>query len=392
MSRNDKTGFGTRAIHAGQQPDPTTGAVMTPIYATSTYAQEGPGEHKGWEYSRSGNPTRKAFEDCLADLEGGTRGLAFASGLAAESCILEMLEPGDHVVAVDDLYGGSFRLFERVRRRSMGLDFTYVPADDTAAVEAAIRPDTKLIWIETPTNPLLKIADLAAIAAIARRHGVLTVADNTFCSPYIQRPIEQGIDIVVHSVTKYVNGHSDMVGGAIVIGDRPEVAEKLAFLQNATGGILSPFDSFLVLRGLKTLHLRMERHSSNGQKIAEWLVGRREAEAVFYPGLPDHPGHAIARRQMPGGFGGMISVRLKTDKAGAVRLLKAMKVFTLAESLGGVESLIGHPATMTHASIDPARRADLGITDGLVRLSVGVEDADDLIADLEQAFAVAEIG
>ncbi|GAA0584125.1 cystathionine gamma-synthase [Caenispirillum bisanense] len=392
MSRNDKTGFGTRAIHAGQQPDPTTGAVMTPIYATSTYAQEGPGEHKGWEYSRSGNPTRKAFEDCLADLEGGTKGLAFASGLAAESCILEMLEPGDHVVAVDDLYGGSFRLFERVRRRSMGLDFTYVPADDTAAVEAAIRPDTKLIWIETPTNPLLKIADLAAIAAIARRHGVLTVADNTFCSPYIQRPIEQGIDIVVHSVTKYVNGHSDMVGGAIVIGDRPEVAEKLAFLQNATGGILSPFDSFLVLRGLKTLHLRMERHSSNGQKIAEWLVGRREAEAVFYPGLPDHPGHAIARRQMPGGFGGMISVRLKTDKAGAVRLLKAMKVFTLAESLGGVESLIGHPATMTHASIDPARRADLGITDGLVRLSVGVEDADDLIADLEQAFAVAEIG
>ena len=392
MSRNDKTGFGTRAIHAGQQPDPTTGAVMTPIYATSTYAQEGPGEHKGWEYSRSGNPTRKAFEDCLADLEGGTKGLAFASGLAAESCILEMLEPGDHVVAVDDLYGGSFRLFERVRRRSMGLDFTYVAADDTAAVEAAIRPDTKLIWIETPTNPLLKIADLAAIAAIARRHGVLTVADNTFCSPYIQRPIEQGIDIVVHSVTKYVNGHSDMVGGAIVIGDRPEVAEKLAFLQNATGGILSPFDSFLVLRGLKTLHLRMERHSSNGQKIAEWLVGRREAEAVFYPGLPDHPGHAIARRQMPGGFGGMISVRLKTDKAGAVRLLKAVKVFTLAESLGGVESLIGHPATMTHASIDPARRADLGITDGLVRLSVGVEDADDLIADLEQAFAVAEIG
>lgn len=377
--------FGTRAIHAGQEPDPSTGAIMTPIYATSTYVQESPGVHKGFEYSRSQNPTRFAYERCLADLEGGTRGFAFASGLAAMATVLDLLATGDHVLASDDLYGGTFRLFERVRRRSAGLDFSFIDMSDPAAVRAALRPNTRMIWVETPSNPLLKIVDLSAIAAIAKERGALLVADNTFATPYLQRPIEFGFDIVVHSATKYLNGHSDIVNGAVVTADAA-LGERLAFLQNAVGAIASPFDSFLALRGLKTLHLRMERHCSNAQALAEWLAAHSAVERVMYPGLPTHPGHDIARRQMSA-FGGMISAVLRGDLAFARRVLERCRVFALAESLGGVESLIEHPAIMTHASVPAEQRRAAAISDTLIRISVGVEDFDDLRDDLAHALA-----
>ncbi len=379
--------FSTRAIHGGQWPDPTTGAVITPIYATSTYAQASPGEHKGFEYSRSQNPTRFAFERAVADLESGTQGYAFASGLAAISTFLEVLDAGDHVIASEDLYGGSFRLFDKVRKRSAGLEFSFVDMADLAAIEAAIRPNTKLIWVETPTNPLLRLADLAAIAALAKQHGLIAAADNTFASPYCQRPLEFGFDLVMHSTTKYISGHSDIVGGCLVVGQNAELAETVGFLQNAVGAVASPFDSFLALRGVKTLALRMQRHCENGLKIAQWLEGRSDIVQVIYPGLPSHPQHELARRQMTGGFGGMISAVLDRDLAGTRRMLERTRLFTLAESLGGVESLIEHPAIMTHASIPAETRNRIGIADSLIRLSVGIEDADDLIADLEQALA-----
>ncbi len=375
--------FGTRAIHAGQEPDPSTGAIMTPIYASSTYVQASPGVHKGFEYSRSQNPTRFAYERCVADLEGGTQGFAFASGLAAMSTILDLLNTGDHVVAGDDLYGGTFRLFERVRKRSAGLQFTFVDMSDTDALRGALRPNTRMVWVETPSNPLLKIVDLEAVAAIARQGGALTVADNTFATPYLQRPLELGFDIVVHSATKYLNGHSDMIGGIAVVRDA-ELAERLKFLQNAVGAIAGPFDSFLALRGLKTLHLRMERHCQSAMRLAEWLAGHKAVERVLYPGLESDPGHALAKRQMRA-FGGMISVVLKGDLEFTRGMLERCRVFALAESLGGVESLIEHPAIMTHASVPAEQRAAAGISDTLIRVSVGVEDVEDLREDLEQA-------
>ncbi|MGD0190568.1 MAG: cystathionine gamma-synthase [Rhizomicrobium sp.] len=382
--RKNRLAFSTRTIHAGQSPDPTTGAVMMPIYATSTYAQESPGVHKGYEYSRSQNPTRQAFERCIADLESGTDGYAFASGLAATATLLEVLDSGDHVIASEDIYGGTFRLFERVRKSSAGLKFSFVDMSDVRAIEAAFTPRTKLIWVETPTNPLLRLADLEAIAALAKRHGMIAAADNTFASPYVQRPLEMGFDIVVHSTTKYLNGHSDIVGGCAIVGDNAALAERMKFLQNAVGAIQGPFDSFLALRGVKTLALRMERHCANALKIARWLEPRADVERVIYPGLDSHPQHALARRQMSG-FGGIVTVILKRDLAGTKRFLERCHLFTLAESLGGVESLIEHPAIMTHASIPEAQRARIGISDSLVRLSCGVEDADDLIGDLDQA-------
>jgi cystathionine gamma-lyase len=383
--QKNRLAFSTRTIHAGQHHDPSTGAVMVPIYATSTYAQESPGVHKGYEYSRSQNPTRMAFERCIADLESGSDGYAFASGLAAISTILELLDSGSHIIASDDLYGGSFRLFDKVRRRSAGLEFSFVDMTSTAAVEAAIRPNTRMIWVETPTNPLLKLADLAGIAAVAKKRGLMTVADNTFASPYVQRPLEHGIDIVVHSTTKYLNGHSDVVGGCAVTNNA-DIAQRLKFLQNAIGAIAGPFDSFLALRGLKTLALRMERHCSNALKIARWLEASPKIGRVIYPGLESHPQYALAKKQMAA-FGGVISAEIKGDLATAKRFLERTRLFTLAESLGGVESLIEHPAIMTHASIPEDQRAMLGISDTLVRLSVGVEDADDLIDDLGQALA-----
>ena len=382
---NNRLAFSTRTVHAGQIHDPTTGAVMTPIYATSTYAQSSPGVHKGYEYARSQNPTRFAFERCVADLESGTAGFAFASGLAAAATVLELLDTGDHVIASDDLYGGSYRLFERVRRRSAGLDFTFLDMADLGALEAAITPKTRMLWVETPTNPTLKLVDLEAVAAMARRHGVICVADNTFATPYVQRPLELGFDIALHSVTKYLNGHSDMVGGVAVVGEDEDLSGRLKFLQNAAGAILGPFDSFLALRGLKTLALRMERHCASAAKIAAWLEGRAGVARVIYPGLPSHPQHALARKQMVGGFGGMVSVTLERDLEGTRRMLERTRLFTLAESLGGVESLIEHPAIMTHASIPEDQRRAMGIADGFIRLSVGVEDADDLIADLDEA-------
>lgn len=380
----DDLKLGTLAIHGGQSPDPSTGAVMQPIYATSTYAQSSPGVHQGFEYSRTHNPTRFAYERCVAALEGGTRGFAFASGLAATSTMLELLDSGDHVIAMDDLYGGSYRLFERVRRRSAGLDFSFVDLTDPAAFEAAITAKTKLVWIETPTNPLLKIVDIAAISAIAKRHGLLVAVDNTFASPMLQRPLEHGADIVMHSATKFINGHSDIVGGLLVVGDNPELAEQLAFLQNSIGAVQGPFDSFLALRGLKTLHLRMRAHCDNALALAQWLHGHDAVAEVIYPGLPEHPHHELAKRQMDG-FGGMLSIRLKGGYDAAKRFCERLELFTLAESLGGVESLVNHPAVMTHASIPPARRAELGIGDELVRLSVGVEDVGDLRRDLGRA-------
>jgi cystathionine gamma-lyase len=383
---SNRLAFETRAIHGGQHPDPTTGAVMVPIYATSTYAQESPGVHKGFEYSRSQNPTRFAFERAVADLESGVRGYAFSSGLAAISTILELLDAGGHVIASSDLYGGSFRLFDKVRRRSAGLAFSFVDLADTAAVEAAITPKTRLIWVETPTNPMLRLADLDALAALAKSRGVLIAADNTFASPYCQRPLEHGFDLVMHSTTKYLNGHSDVVGGVVVAGAEGEVADQMGFLQNAIGSVASPFDSFLALRGVKTLALRMERHCANAMAIATRLESHPAVKQVIYPGLASHPQHELARRQMYG-FGGMISVVLDRDLQGTLRALERTQLFTLAESLGGVESLIEHPAIMTHASIPPTARDALGISDSLIRLSVGVEDVDDLIADLEQALS-----
>lgn len=377
--------FDTLTVHAGYTPD-ATGAVMPAIYATSTYAQPAPGEHTGYEYSRSANPTRTALESAIAELEGGNRGYAFASGLAACSTVLELLDQGSHLVAVDDLYGGTYRLLEKVRSRTAGLRVTYVSPADLAGLEQAIEPDTKMIWVETPTNPLLKLADLSAIATIAKKHGLISVADNTFASPYIQRPLELGFDVVVHSATKYLNGHSDVVAGVAAVGNNPELAEQLGFLQNAVGGILDPFSSFLTLRGIRTLALRMERHSNSALRIAQWLEGQPQVEEVYYPGLPSHPQHALAARQMSS-FGGMISVRLKGDDAYARRVIKRSQLFTLAESLGGVESLISQPFSMTHASIPLEQRMKTGITPQLLRLSVGIEDAEDLIADLQQALA-----
>lgn len=386
MSDNALLQPGTLAIHGGQSPDPSTGAVMPPIYATSTYAQSSPGVHQGFEYSRTHNPTRFAYERCVAALEGGRSGFAFASGMAATSTLLELLDSGDHVVAMDDIYGGSYRLFERVRRRSAGLSFSFVDLTDPAAFEAAITPKTKLVWIETPTNPLLKIVDIAAIAAIAKRRGLLVAVDNTFASPILQRPLALGADIVMHSATKYLNGHSDMVGGMLVVGDNAELAEQVAFLQNSVGAVQGPFDSFLALRGLKTLHLRMRAHCENALALAEWLQTHPGVSEVIYPGLPSHPHHALAARQMAG-FGGMLSIRLKGGFEAAKRFCERLQLFTLAESLGGVESLVNHPAVMTHASIPSDRRAQLGIGDELVRLSVGVEDVGDLRRDLERALA-----
>jgi cystathionine gamma-lyase len=377
--------FATRAIHGGQEHDPTTGAVMVPIYATSTYAQASPGEHKGFEYSRSQNPTRFALERALADLESGTKGYAFASGLAAIATLLDALDAGDHVIASEDLYGGTFRLFDKVRARSAKLDFSFVDLADIAAVEAAITPKTKLIWAETPTNPMLRLCDLEAIAQLAKKRGLLAAADNTFASPYVQRPLELGFDLVMHSTTKYVGGHSDVVGGALIVGENADLRDKLTFLQNAVGAVAGPFDSYLTLRGLKTLALRMQRHCENGLAVARWFEGQKGVREVIYPGLPSHPQHALAKRQMAGGFGGMITVILDRDLTGTRRFLERTRLFTLAESLGGVESLIEHPAIMTHASIPAETRHRIGIADSLVRLSVGVEAADDLIADLDQA-------
>jgi cystathionine gamma-lyase len=377
--------FATRAIHAGQEPDPSTGAIMTPIYATSTYVQESPGKHKGYDYARSINPTRLAYERCIADLESGTRGFAFASGLAAMSTALELLDSGSHVVVSDDLYGGTFRLFEKVRKRSANLDFTYLDLTDASLFEKAIKPNTRMVWIETPSNPLLKIIDLSEISKTARGHNIIAVADNTFASPWIQRPLESGFDLVIHSATKYLNGHSDMVGGVAVVGEKKELGDQMAFLQNSVGGVAGPFDSFLVMRSLKTLALRMERHCANALEIARWLEEQPEVESVRYPGLKSHPQHDLARTQM-GAFGGMVTIVLKADLAGTRRFLENTHLFALAESLGGVESLINHPALMTHASVPKEQREALGVTDSLVRLSVGVEDVRDLIDDLKSAF------
>jgi cystathionine gamma-lyase len=378
--------FDTLAIHAGQAPDPTTGAVMTPVYLTSTYAQASPGVHKGYEYSRTQNPTRHALQDCLAALEGGGHGLAFASGLAATDAVLHLLEAGDHVLASDDVYGGTFRIFDKVYRRH-GLEFSYVDMSDPANVASGLRPNTRLVWIESPTNPMLKIVDLAEVARIARAHGARTVVDNTFATPYFQRPLALGIDVVAHSTTKYLNGHSDVIGGALVTRDAA-LAERLGFLQNAVGGVPSPLDSFLVLRGLKTLHVRMQRHAESALTVARWLEGRPQVERVTYPGLPSHPQHALAARQMSG-FGGMLTFVLKGGLPAARAFLEAVRVFTCAESLGGVESLIEHPAIMTHASVPPSIRAALGIDDGLIRISVGLEAVDDLVADLTRGLEAA---
>ena len=382
-------GFGTRAIHAGQSPDPTTGAVMTPVYYTSTYAQQAPGLHKGFEYSRSHNLTRYALEGNLASLEGAGAGggLCFASGLAATSTLMQLFDAGTHVIACDDLYGGTFRLFDKVYRR-LGFEFTYVdPLGGAAAVEAAVRPTTKLVWVETPTNPMLKLVDIATVAEVCRKHKLLLAVDNTFMTPYFQRPLELGADVVAHSLTKYLNGHSDVVGGALIVKD-PELRDRLAFLQNAAGAVPSPMDCFLIVRGTKTLHVRMDRHESNARALAAWLSDHPQVEKIIYPGLPSHPQHALARRQQRG-FGGMISFVLRGGLDESRRFLSACQVFTLAESLGGVESLIEHPAIMTHASVPPENRAKLGIVDGFIRLSVGIEDFSDLRADLERAFHAA---
>lgn len=387
QKQHDKWGFETRSIHAGQTADESTGAVITPIYATSTYAQIAPGVNKGYDYARSQNPTRFAYERVVANLESGTAGFAFASGLAAASTVLETLDSGSHVIAMDDIYGGTYRLFERVRKRSANLDFSYVDMTKPELLAAALKPNTRMLWVETPTNPLLKLVDLEAVAAFAKKHNLITVADNTFASPWIQRPIDYGFDIVLHSATKYLNGHSDIIGGVVVVGDNAPLREQVGFLQNAVGGIAGPFDSFLAHRGVKTLGLRMERHCSNALAIAQWLEKHPSIERVIYPGLPSHPQHALAKKQMQNGFGGMISAVLKGDMEAAKTMLTRCQVFTLAESLGGIESLIEHPAIMTHASIPAEVRKKIGIDDGLIRLSVGIENEADLIADLKQALA-----
>ena len=383
--KKNKQGFDTRAIHAGQDPDPTTGAIMTPIYTSSTYVQESPGVHKGYDYSRSINPTRKALETCVADLEGSSYGYAFSSGMAACSTVLEVLNSGDHVIAMDDLYGGTYRLFEDVRRRSAGLEFTFSDLSDFSTLDSSIKTNTKMIWVETPTNPLLKIVDLKKIAKFAKENNLISVCDNTFCSPYIQNPLELGFDIVVHSATKYLNGHSDLIGGIVVCSNqKPELADQILYLQNAVGSIMNPFDSFLLLRSLKTLAVRMERHCENAMQIASFLDAHEAIEKVIYPGLQSHPQHDLAKKQMQG-YGGMLTLILKGGLDSARSFLERTEIFSLAESLGGVESLIEHPAIMTHASIPPDVRAEIGITDGLVRLSIGIESLEDLIQDLEVA-------
>jgi cystathionine gamma-lyase len=379
-------GFSTRAIHAGQRPDPTTGAVMTPIYATSTYAQESPGVNKGYEYARGKNPTREAFEACINDLEGGVQAFGFASGMAATAAALELLDAGSHIVTGDDLYGGSWRLFERVRRRSMGLDFAYVDLTNLASVEASITPGTRMLWVETPTNPLMKLADIAALSKIARAHNLLLVVDNTFATPWSQQPLSLGADIVMHSATKYLNGHSDVIGGVLVAREA-EVAAQLKFLQNSVGGVMGPFDAFLVNRGLKTLGIRMKAHNENALAVARWLEDRAGVARVLYPGLISHPQHDLAAHQMNGRFGGMVTFFVDGDLSRTKQVLERFEVFTLAESLGGVESLVNHPAIMTHASVPREIREAGGVTDNLVRLSVGVEDLDDLLADLDKALA-----
>lgn len=379
----NRLAFSSRVIHAGQEPDPLTGAVMQPIYQTSTYAQESPGVHKGYVYARGHNPTRFAYERCIADLENGARGFAFASGMAAISTALELLPAGSHVVAMDDVYGGTYRLFERVRKSSADLSVTYVDLGRPELFEAALRPETRLVWIETPTNPMLKIVDIEKIAAIAKKRGVLVGCDNTFASPYCQRPLDLGADIVMHSATKYLAGHSDVIGGVLVVNDK-ELGERLQFLQNSVGAIQGPFDSYLALRGLKTLAVRLERHCASAAALAEWLETHSAIARVTYPGLKSHPGHEVAKRQMDA-FGGMLTIYLKGGLDAAKAMLERVELFTLAESLGGVESLIEHPGVMTHASIPPARRKELGVDDRLVRLSVGIEHVDDLKADLVQA-------
>ncbi|QOC21672.1 cystathionine gamma-synthase [Wenzhouxiangella sp. AB-CW3] len=381
MTMSDK--LSTRVIHAGQSPDPSTGAIMTPIYTTSTYVQNSPGDHLGFEYSRTHNPTRKAWEACIADLESGSHGFAYASGMAAIDALMHLLEPGDHVLAMHDLYGGTWRLFEKVRRPASGLEFSFIDLTDVDAARAAITDRTKMIWVETPTNPMLQLVDIAAMAKLARECGAWLVVDNTFATPMLQRPLELGADIVVHSVTKYLNGHSDMVGGAVVVND-DKLAERIGFLQNSSGGVQGPFDAFLVMRGAKTLALRMKAHCENAGRIADWLSRHPKVEKVIYPGLDGYPQKALAERQMDG-FGGMVSFDIGGDLDRARRFLENTRLFALAESLGGVESLVNHPAIMTHGSVPKDRREVLGITDTLIRLSVGIEDVDDLIADLEAA-------
>jgi len=386
MSGKDKKhAFATRTIHAGQAPDPTTGAIMQPIYATSTYVQSSPGVHQGYEYSRTQNPTRMAFERCIADLESASQGFAFASGMAATGTILELVDSGCHIIAMDDLYGGTRRLFDGVRKRSAGLKFSFVDLTDLVATKAAFRDNTSMVWVETPTNPLLKIVDIEAVVTLAKQHDAIVVVDNTFATPCLQRPIEFGSDIVMHSVTKFINGHSDMVGGVVVTDDE-SIAEQLAYLQNSIGSVAGPFDSFLALRGVKTLDVRMQRHCESSMRIAEWLEQHDRVDNVLYPGLPSHPQHELARQQMDG-FGGIVTFFIKGELADARRFLERCTVFALAESLGGVESLVDHPAIMTHASVPAAERAALGISDQLIRLSVGIEAIDDLIEDLDQALA-----
>jgi len=387
MSNKKNLKLATRVIHAGQAPDPSTGAVMMPIYATSTYAQKSPGDHQGYEYSRSQNPTRMAYERCIADLEDGKAGFAFASGMAASATVLELLNHGDHVLAMDDLYGGTYRLFELVRTRSAGLVFDFADLSDLEILRSLIRPNTRMIWLESPTNPMLKLVDIAAIAKIAKEINAILVVDNTFATPLLQQPLNLGADIVVHSATKYLNGHSDIVGGIAVVGDNPDLIERVAYLQNAAGAIAGPFDSFLALRGLKTLSLRMRAHCENALAIANWLLNDGRVKQVIYPGLEQHPQHRLAMAQMNGTGGGIISIELEGGMAGARRFLESLKLFILAESLGGVESLANHPAIMTHATVPVEIREALGVTDGLVRLSVGIEDAGDLINDLDQALA-----
>jgi cystathionine gamma-lyase len=386
MASKQSLRFATRCIHGGQAPDPLTGAVMPPIYATSTYAQSSPGVHKGYDYARTANPTRGAWERCIADLESGTHGFAFASGMAATSTLLELIDAGSHIVAMNDLYGGTFRLFERVRRRSANLDVSFVDLTQHANLVKAVRPETRMIWIETPTNPTLRLVDIAQVAEFARQRGILTVVDNTFASPWIQRPLELGTDIVMHSATKYLNGHSDMVGGVAVTANA-ELAERIAFLQNAVGAIAGPFDSFLALRGLKTLALRMRQSSESALHIAGWLEKHSRVGHVFYPGLASHAQHELAKRQMKNGYSGIVSFAVKGGLEEARRVLERCRVFTLAESLGGVESLVDHPGLMTHASIPADKRQALGIDDSLIRLSVGIEDVEDLLADLQAALS-----
>lgn len=384
MKKNEgKLGFNTRAIHAGQSPDPSTGAIMTPVYLTSTYVQSSPGVHQGWEYSRTHNPTRKAFENCIADLEGGRFGFAFASGCAASTTIMHMLKAGDHVVAADDMYGGTYRLFDKVLRHH-GIEFSYVDLSQAETFAPAIKSNTKMVWLETPTNPTLKLADIRKISALAKSRGIISVVDNTFMSPYFQKPLMLGADMVVHSATKYIGGHSDLVSG-VVVTDRDDLAEKMAFLSNSMGGIQSPFDAFLSLRSLKTLPLRMKAHAESAQIIAEFLSTHGKVERVIYPGLPSHPQHALAKEQMTG-MGGMITFFIRGGMSAARSFLENLNIFSLAESLGGVESLVEHPAIMTHASVPIEIRKSLGIDDSLIRLSVGVENIEDLLADLKTAF------